>query len=146
MHPKSRRPGLQSPSVHSSIFQASRVWASRPCVQNLVFSVRHLKIIFKTATEMNCIDFVEAAIIEPIITLIFIALLYIINVCKFLFPRTLVSSVLKNSSWHKRQSFCGSNHLWAFNHVDAFETTFETFQSLAFFQQSILLSKSQRSK
>ena len=47
---------------------------------------------------MNCIDFVESAIIEPIITLMFIALLYIINVCKFLFPRTLVSSVLKNSS------------------------------------------------
>ena len=90
---------------------------------------------------MNCIDFVEAAIIEPIITLMFIALLYIINVCKFLFPRTLVSSVLKNSSWQKLQSFYGSNHLLAFNHVDAFETTFETFQSLAFFQQSILLVK-----
>ena len=35
---------------------------------------------------MNCKVFVEAAIIEPIITLMFIALLHIINVRKFLFP------------------------------------------------------------
>ena len=86
---------------------------------------------------MNCKVFVEAAIIEPIITLIFIALLYIINIWKFLFPWRLVSSVLKNFCWQKLQSFCGSNHLWAFNHVYAFET----FQSFALSQQSILFVK-----
>ena len=77
--------------------------------------------------------FVEASIIEPIITLMFIAwLLYIMKIWKFLFPWMLVSSVLKISCWHEFQSFCGSNHLWAY--IDAFET----FQQ-PIFQQSILL-------
>ena len=77
--------------------------------------------------------FVEASIIDPIITLIFIAwLLHIMKIWKFLFPWALVSSVLKISCWHEFQSFCGSNRLWAY--IDAFET----FQQSSF-QQSILL-------
>ena len=71
----------------------------------------------ETVTEMNCKVFVEAAIIEPKITL----LLYIIKIWKFLFPWTLVSSVLKNCCCHEFQGFCGSNNIWASNEVDAYE-------------------------
>ena len=62
---------------------------------------------------MNCKIFVEAAIIKPIITLIFIAwLLYIIKIYKFLFSGTLVSSVMENCCWHEFQGFCANNHLY----------------------------------
>ena len=72
---------------------------------------------------MNSKVFVEAAIIEPKITLMFIAyLLYIIKIWKFLLPWALASSVLKNSWLHELQSSCGSNHLWDYNDVDAFKT------------------------
>ena len=55
---------------------------------------------------MDCKVFVEAVVIEPIITLMFKAqLLFIIKIWKFLFPWTLASSILKNSCWHEFQSF-----------------------------------------
>ena len=56
-----------------------------------------LKIVFKKLLlRWNARFFVEAAVIEPIITLTFIVeLLYIIKVWKFLFPWTLVSCFAK---------------------------------------------------
>ena len=128
---------VQAPSLPE--FKSPSVQASRPCVQGAAFPVCRLKIIFKTVTEMNCKVFVKAGIIELIITLMFIAsLLYIIKIWKFLFPWTVFSFVLKNSCWHEVQSFCGSNHLWAYNHVDSFETFQQsTFrQSIWFVEES----------
>ena len=69
MRPESNRSGLQCPSIQSPSAQVSTVEESRPCVQSPAFPECRLKIIFKTATEMNCKVFVEAAIIEPMIML-----------------------------------------------------------------------------
>ena len=90
--PESNRDDVQSPNFQSSRFPASRVQrprlpeykrpeSKRPGVQSLrvqnmrpefSFSGMPFENNFKTVTEMNCKIFVEAAIIEPIITLMFI--------------------------------------------------------------------------
>ena len=90
--PESNRDNVQSPNFQSSRFPASRVQrprlpeykrpeSKRPGVQSLrvqnmrpefSFSGMPFENNFKTVTEMNCKIFVEAAIIEPIITLMFI--------------------------------------------------------------------------
>ena len=90
--PESKRSESKRPSFHACRVHACRVQApmlgeskrpesKRPGVQSLrvqnmrpefSFSGMPFENNFKTVTEMNCKIFVEAAIIEPIITLMFI--------------------------------------------------------------------------